>query len=173
VGWFKVWDEEILDGSIASESRDTQLAWIKILALSNLLQYGARGTVSLGSELGFPDAILARKLHISARRWRDCKADLVKSGRILIGPTNVITIPKWHFYQSEYQRQSPYRTKGRLPTGLRDKVTSQVTSVEEEVRRRRRKKKEEEEEELLTPSAASAKWNPETADPDQEYDLPY
>ncbi|MEI7901179.1 MAG: phage replisome organizer N-terminal domain-containing protein [bacterium] len=110
--WVKIYCEGWLDGSIRAETPELRGVWVDILCLAGDLD-GADGTICLAPGVGLTDAQIAARLQVDSRTWCRVKKQLVISGRINVQECNVISITKWKQYQSEYQRQKPYRAGPR------------------------------------------------------------
>lgn len=118
--WVKLWAEEWLDGTTRFEMSDAQRAfWIDLLALAGRSRFPGRicaGEVN-GSYVGYPlgkfQALMAEPIDI----WETlCLFE--KTGKIKLTVTAetpvklvMIELLNWGRYQSEYQRQKPYRTQ--------------------------------------------------------------
>jgi hypothetical protein len=116
--WFKVYPDRWLNGSLRQESLEFKGAWAEILNLAAYGVYGDSGEIKLTDNVGVSDASLASIMSISVKRWRRLKARMVTTNRISVDKMNIIKVLKWSAYQSEYERQKPYR-----------KVTREVTSM--------------------------------------------
>jgi hypothetical protein len=111
--WIKVYCDKWLSGSIREEEPEVRGVWIDLLALAGGCNYGDIGEVKLSNGVGLTDSQIADILHISRKLWRKSKERFVQSNRVEITPKGAIKIVNWSKYQSEYQRQKPYRaTKG-------------------------------------------------------------
>src|SRR6267142_1989935 len=118
--WVKLWAEEWLDGTTRFEMSGSQRAlWVDLMALAGRSRFPGRicaGEVS-GSFVGYPlakfQALMAEPLDI----WETfCLFE--KSGKIKLTVTAetpiklvMIELVNWDRYQSEYQRQKPYRAQ--------------------------------------------------------------
>lgn len=118
--WVKLWAEEWLDGTTRFEMSDAQRAfWIDLLALAGRSRFPGRicaGEVN-GSYVGYPlgkfQALMAEPIDI----WETlCLFE--KTGKIKLTVTAetpvklvMIELLNWGRYQSEYQRQKPYRAQ--------------------------------------------------------------
>jgi len=108
--WIKLHCEPWLSGTIREEQPDIRSVFVDLLALAGGGQYGDIGEVKLSNGIGLTDKQIAEILHISKALWRRAKERFLQSERIEITPKGAIRIINWPKYQSEYQRQKPYRT---------------------------------------------------------------
>jgi len=88
-----------------------------ILALAGDSSYSDMGQIKLSADIGFTDKQIAGMLSIPLKQWQHIKQRLIETNRISANNNNVIHIINWAKYQSEYERQKPYRKKeGTLGT---------------------------------------------------------
>jgi hypothetical protein len=111
--------------------------WADLLALAGRSRRG--GVIAAGkngsSYVGYPLSWLAGTCNVSESEIAECLQRLSHTKRIKIVPDEqknpVIFVSKWATYQSEYERQKPYREKKlRQPKGYNEvthKVTDEVT----------------------------------------------
>jgi hypothetical protein len=121
--WIKVYCEEMLDGTSRFQFTGEQRAmWIDLLLLAGRSRYP--GVVCAGETNGvftpYPVEWMAHKLNYSPDSFRAALKMFEEQGRITV-EDGVIKIGSWSRYQSEYQRQAPYRK------WLSSEVTTQVT----------------------------------------------
>lgn len=107
--WIKVFCDKWLSGSIRDEQPDVRSVWIDLLILAGNGQFGDIGEIKLSNGVGLTDKQIAEILRISKALWRKAKQRFLLSQRIKITPKGAIVIINWSKYQSEYQRQKPYR----------------------------------------------------------------
>ena len=107
--WIKVHCNQWISGSLRQEQPDVRGVWIDLLTLAGSGQYGDIGEIKLPNGIGFTDAQIAEIIHISRPLWRKSKQRFLHSQRIKIAPRGAISIVNWSKYQSDYQRQKPYR----------------------------------------------------------------
>jgi len=107
--WFKVFSEKWLRGSMRDTSAERRGIWIDLLALASDGYYGAEGIIKLADGGGLTDKQIARILSLSAEQWATAKDFFTSENMILVEPDNTITIVNWRKYQSEFERQKPYR----------------------------------------------------------------
>ena len=111
--WLKLWAVESLEGSIryqlTAEERGT---WYDMLVLARIC--GQDGNIADRDGRPFPHSFIANRLNISLELFettlKKCKAE----GRVSENEHG-INITNWKKYQSEYERQKPYRHKGEDP----------------------------------------------------------
>ncbi|MFC1934884.1 phage replisome organizer N-terminal domain-containing protein [Chloroflexota bacterium] len=108
--WIKLYCDNWLSGTIRDEQPDVRSVWIDLLTLAGSGNYGDIGEIKLSNGVGLTDNQIAEILHISKPLWRKSKKRFFLSQRIEITPRGAIRISNWSKYQSEYQRQKPYRT---------------------------------------------------------------
>jgi len=107
--WIKVYCDKWLSGTIREEQPDVRSVWIDLLTLAGSGQFGDIGEVKLSNGVGLTDNQIAAILNINKALWRKAKQRFLQSDRIEITPRGAIRITNWSKYQSEYQRQKPYR----------------------------------------------------------------
>jgi len=108
--WIKVYCDKWLSGTIREEQPDVRSAWIDLLTLAGSGQFGDIGEIKLTKAIGLSDDQITEILHINKALWKRAKERFLQSERIEIAPKGAIRIVNWSKYQSEYQRQKPYRT---------------------------------------------------------------
>jgi len=119
--WVKVYCEKWLRGSIREESPELRGIWVDLLTLAGSGPFGDSGEIKLAQGVGLTDAQIAQILSIPDSLWLQTKQRLLDSGRISISQDAVIVITNWHRYQSEYQRQKPYRQAAEAPPEPQEK----------------------------------------------------
>ena len=107
--WIKVYCDNWLSGTIREEQPDVRSVWIDLLTLAGNGQFGDIGEIKLANGIGLTDGQIAEILHINKALWNKSKQRFLLSKRIEITPKGAIKIVNWSKYQSEYQRQKPYR----------------------------------------------------------------
>ena len=125
--WIKIYCDKWLEGSLSKESIVLRGVWITLLALVGAGKYSDAGELKVTTEVGLSDKNIAVALGVSHRKWTAAKGSLLKSGRITNDPTtNILKIMNWSKYQSEYERQKPYRRKkeekGEAPDWIRKRL---------------------------------------------------
>jgi len=111
--WYKVFPKPWLHGSIRWQLDAAERGtWADLLAWAAECNHG--GLISDNDGRALPRSFIANQLNIEQtlldRTIAKCKAE----GRIKVEPEEgaeaiVITISNWNAYQSEYERQKPYR----------------------------------------------------------------
>ncbi len=105
-----------------------RFVWFGILLLAGDSAY--EGKIALTEDMGYSDEQLGAMLKCDASLIRKAKKKMIKFEKIKILKNNIIQILNWAKYQSEYQRQKPYRS----PDGqkLLRKVTTKGDDLEGE-----------------------------------------
>lgn len=117
--WIKLYCDNWLSGTLREETAELRGIWADLLALAGSGTYGDTGRISLQNGVGFSDSQFVKLLRITKYQWQKAKKRLILTDRITVNIENVITIINWQKYQSEYERQKPYRNS---------KLHSEVTS---------------------------------------------
>jgi len=89
----------------------TRAIWIDLLALAGSGGYGDIGEIKLADNVGLTDNQISAILNLPHDEWLTTKERLLITERITTNGNNIIQICNWNKYQSEYQRQKPYRDK--------------------------------------------------------------
>lgn len=122
--WIKIFCNKWIEGTLRHETPEVRGIWIDLLALVGNGQYGDGGELKIMTGMGLTDDQISTILKTPLEIWKKAKDRLVESQRIEVGSGNVISITNWKKYQSEYQRQKPYRhpvtksDKGELLPGV-------------------------------------------------------
>lgn len=107
--WIKLWVDESLDGTIRFDFDPAERGvWFDILLLAGRCRQ--EGLISPGHGQAYPHNWIAGRLNISLELLEGVLAKCKTSGRISEN-SNGIKILNWNKYQSEYERQKPYREK--------------------------------------------------------------
>ena len=107
--WIKVYCYQTLHGSVSYQLTDAEQAvWIKLLCLCGLCTI--EGLISDNDRRPYPHEFIAHELHISLELLETTLEKCKSEGRIQENEHGII-ITNWTTYQSEYQRQKPYRQK--------------------------------------------------------------
>lgn len=117
--WVKIYCDSWLSGTLREETPALRGVWADLLALAGSGKYGDTGQISLQNDVGLSDLQFQKVLNLSKKGWQKAKNRLIFTERIAINAQNVVTILNWKKYQSEYERQKPYRNKK-----LQQKVTA-------------------------------------------------
>lgn len=128
--WIKIYTDKWLDDSISQETVELRGVWIGLLVLAGAGRYGDTGEIKLGARIGLSDEQLAETLNIPLRIWLKQKARLIETKRIQIQGKNIIFVKKWQKYQSEYQRQKPFRIV-KLLSGVTSKSNKEKEKEKE------------------------------------------
>ena len=105
--WIKVYCYQTLHGSISYQlTQEEQAVWLKLLCLTGLCSH--EGTISDNDGRAYPHSFIAHELHTSVELLDSTLAKCKEEGRIS-EDEHGIHITNWKAYQSEYERQKPYR----------------------------------------------------------------
>lgn len=122
--WVKLWVNEWLDGTTRYEMSDAQRAfWIDLLAMAGRSRYPGvicAGKSPDGKYIGYPinkfQSLMSEPLNVE-----ETLAMFERTGKITVestpdSPLKLLTLEllNWDKYQSEYQRQKPYRKRTKL-----------------------------------------------------------
>ena len=107
--WVKLYCDQWLSGSLREETPELRGIWADLLALAGSGKYGDTGRISLQNDVGLTDSQYEKLLKITKYQWQKAKKRLILTERIAVNSANVVTIINWKKYQSEYERQKPYR----------------------------------------------------------------
>lgn len=146
--WIKIFSEKWLRGSIRQEKPEVRGIWIDLLALAADSAYGDSGLIRLAPGVGLRDEQIAKMLNLTPQLWVATRVRLEKTDRISINKDKEITITNWKKYQSEYNRQKPYRKQ------LQSKVTGKVTNGSYKQSDQEKEKEKEKEDNKNTNSAS-------------------
>lgn len=113
--WVKLFCDQWLSGSLREETPELRGIWSDLLALAGSGKYGDTGQISLPNGVGFSDPQFVLLLKLSKYQWQKAKKRLILTERIAVNSSNVIRILNWRKYQSEYERQKPYRNQKLQP----------------------------------------------------------
>lgn len=105
--WVKLHCFGILHGSIAYQLEEAEQAvWMKLLALAGIINRD--GQISDNDGRPFPKEFIVHELHTTSRRLDSTLEKCIDEGRITEDEAG-LHITNWKDYQSEYNRQKPYR----------------------------------------------------------------
>ena len=107
--WVKLYCDQWLSGSLREGTPELRGIWADLLALAGSGKYGDTGRISLQNDVGLSDSQFGKLLKITKYQWQKAKKRLILTERIAVNSANVVTIINWKKYQSEYERQKPYR----------------------------------------------------------------
>ena len=104
--WIKIWCEESLSGTIRFDFTPAQRSvWYDLLALAGKSRKDGYITPGSGN---YPLFWIAHYLHIRIDLLKDTLKKCIATNRIAETPDGLKVI-NWNRYQSEYERQKPYR----------------------------------------------------------------
>ena len=107
--WIKLYPIDCLDGSIRYQLEpDERGVWYDLLNFSAIC--AAPGTIADKDGRSYPLSFIANRLNIPQELLDKTLKKCTKEGRIK-DKAGVLQIANWGAYQSEYQRQKPYREK--------------------------------------------------------------
>jgi len=109
--WIKLYPLQCLEGSIRYQlESDERGVWYDLLNFAAICS--TPGIISDNDNRSYPHSFIANRLNVSEelleRTLQKCKD---KDNARLSEDNNGIHINNWDAYQSEYQRQKPYRQK--------------------------------------------------------------
>jgi hypothetical protein len=123
--WFKIYANKWLTGSLRGQSAVTRAVFIDLLALCADGKYSDDGLLQMLPAVGYDLQTMSK---ITGLDWRTMKAHvdiLEEIGCIKRLENNILCICNWTKYQSEYDRQKPYR---KVTKEVTDIVTTEVTT---------------------------------------------
>ncbi len=110
--WIKLWPNEWLKGSIRFEfTAEERGVWADLLALAGNCRQD--GIISANQSMPYPHSYVAGILNISVELLDHVLEKCKQSGRISENEHG-IKITNWGKYQSEYDRQKPYRQRKKI-----------------------------------------------------------
>jgi len=105
--WVKIWVEESLSGTMRFDfAPDERGVWYDLLVLAGRCRL--EGTIAAGEGVPYPHTWIAGTLNIPVDLLDRTLKKCLTSGRIEENHTG-LRIINWDKYQSEYDRQKPYR----------------------------------------------------------------
>lgn len=109
--WIKLYVDQCLRGTMMDEMKDPaeRFLWFAFLLLAGDSPY--EGKIALTEDIGYSDEQLGSMLKCDSALIKRAKKVMVKYDKIRILENNIIQIVNWKKYQSEYQRQKPYRSE--------------------------------------------------------------
>ncbi|OBW61978.1 phage replisome organizer N-terminal domain-containing protein [Dehalococcoides mccartyi] len=112
--WFKIYPDNWLRNSIVGsetgfESMEERGVFSAVLALAASGRYGDIGAIKIGENIGYSDQQIADIFGINLDVWVKYKAIFIHKSRLSVDKNNLILVTNWTKYQSEYERQKPYR----------------------------------------------------------------
>lgn len=113
--WIKLYCWGRLHGSMIYQlSEEEQSIWDKLLCYAGIL--GREGQISDNDGRPFPHNFIAHELHTSEELLESTLQKCKEEGRITEDEQG-IHIVNWAAYQSEYERQKPYRERKKEQLG--------------------------------------------------------
>jgi hypothetical protein len=107
--WIKLYPQGMLHGSITYQlSEPEQAVWVKLLCFAG--EINRDGQISDNDGRPFPLEFIAHEIHTTVERLESTIKRCKEEGRIL-DDGHGLYIANWKIYQSEYNRQKPYRDK--------------------------------------------------------------
>ena len=107
--WFKLYSNECINGSIRWQlSPAERSVWYDLLAFSAITSN--IGLIADRDGKPLPHSFIANRLNIPVPLLESALKKCIEEGRIAEDETG-IQIVNWSRYQSEYDRQKPYRQK--------------------------------------------------------------
>lgn len=105
--WVKVWVSECLNGTIRFDFTPEQRGvWYDLLVLAGNCRH--EGLIAAGQGIPYPDNWIAGTLNIPLKLLQVTIQKCIETGRIEKNGSGY-RIVNWEKYQSEYDRQKPYR----------------------------------------------------------------
>ena len=105
--WLKLWAVESLEGSIRYQLDAAERGtWYDMLVLARICGQG--GVIADRDGRPYPHSFIANRLNIALELFETTLAKCIDEGRITEDGGG-IHITNWEKYQSEYERQKPYR----------------------------------------------------------------
>ena len=105
--WIKLWCKECLTGSIRFDFTPAERSvWYDLLALAG--ESRKDGTIAANNEVPYPHEWIAGTLNIPIKLLESVLIKCKQTDRIL-EDNHGIHLNNWAKYQSEYDRQRPYR----------------------------------------------------------------
>lgn len=105
--WVKLHTHGILHGSVSYQLTEAeQIIWVKLICLAG--ECNRDGQISDNDGRPYPHLFIAHELHCTEELLESALFKCNDEGRTTEDETG-IHITNWSVYQSEYQRQKPYR----------------------------------------------------------------
>ncbi len=141
--WVKLWVNEWLDGTTRFEMSDAQRAfWIDLLAMAGRSRFPGivcAGKTPEGKFIGYPvnkyQSLMSEPINVEETLELFTRTGKIRVEVTSEGPIRLLSIEllNWTKYQSEYQRQKPYREAVRLQqSDSQSDTQSNKTEVETE-----------------------------------------
>ena len=112
--WIKLYTDILRSSTLIELNPTERWIWVGLLAAAGDSAYD--GVICFTESIGYTDEQMAEMLKVSMEAWLGAKIKLASDevDKITVDGKNIIVINKWHLYQSEYQRQKPYREAKKL-----------------------------------------------------------
>jgi len=112
--WVKLHCDGILNGSIAYQLEEAEQAvWMKLIAFAGVINRD--GQISDNDGRPFPRQFIMHRINTTEDHLESTLKKCITEGRITEDEQG-LHITNWKIYQSEYNRQKPYREAGKDPT---------------------------------------------------------
>ena len=111
--WIKVFVEQCLRGTMISElTPEQRWVWIGLLLMAG--DSPVSGIIFLrkdedGSPLGYSSHTIAELLGVGTKVFESAVKKMIQHEKITMDEKGVIEIVNWYKYQSDFDRQKPYR----------------------------------------------------------------
>lgn len=107
--WIKLYCYQRLHGSVVFQlNEEEQSVWDKLLCFAGLC--GREGMICDNDGRPYPHSFVAHEMHTTLELLESTLEKCIDEGRIIENEEG-ICITNWSSYQSEYDRQKPYRKK--------------------------------------------------------------
>ena len=116
--WIKLYVDQCLRGTMISELSAVQRwIWVGLLLMAG--DSSEEGLIFLrknenGAYVGYSNSTIAELLGVEVDDFLNATAKMIRYEKISVDKSKVIKILNWKKYQSEYQRQKPYRSEGQV-----------------------------------------------------------
>ena len=119
--WVKIWVIESLTGTIRHDfTPEERCVWYELIILGGYCRQD--GVIGAGEGKPYPDEYIAGLLNIPVELLRRTIKKCIKTGRLSRNGSGY-KIEEWKKFQSEYDRQKPYRQKKKLEEQDPEKFT--------------------------------------------------
>lgn len=131
--WIKLYPVECIDGSIRYQlTSDQRGVWYDLLNFAAICSND--GAIADRSGRPFPHSFIANRLNIPVELLESALEKCKEEGRLTEDDAG-IHITNWPVYQSEYDRQKPYRQKGELTEEQQEAIKIQNQRREEHLKK--------------------------------------
>jgi hypothetical protein len=142
--WIKIYVDQCLRGTMMDEMTNPaeRFIWFGFLLLAG--DSPINGKIAITENMGYTDEQLGALLKCDSKIITSAKQKMVKYDKISTAKNNVIEIVNWGKYQSEYQRQKPYREDEKLQpkvTTKSDALDRDRDKIENKIRKEEKKEK--------------------------------